>query len=82
MGGRQLRPRATLAITMIILGILLVGFSIWSYVSRNLSALSVSLIGGVGAVLLGVGLLLLITELMEVWMSRGQTALVDGLQAG
>ena len=82
MGGRQLRPRATLAITMIILGILLVGFSIWSYVSRNLSALSVSLIGGVGTVLLGVGLLLLITELMEVWMSRGQTALVDGLQAG
>jgi len=82
MGGRQLRPRATLAITMIILGILLVSFSIWSYVSRSLSALSVSLIGGVGTVLLGVGLLLLITELMEVWMSRGQTALVDGLQAG
>lgn len=67
---------------MIILGILLVGFSIWSYVSRSLSTLSVSLIGGVGTVLLGVGLLLLITELMEVWMSRGQTALVDGLQAG
>lgn len=67
---------------MIILGFLLVGFSIWSYVSRSSSALGVSLIGGVGAVLLGVGLLLLITELMEVWMSRGQTALVDGLQAG
>jgi hypothetical protein len=67
---------------MITLGFLLVGFSIWSYVSHSSSALSVSLFGGVGAVLLGVGLLLLITELMEVWMSRGQTALVDGLQAG
>ena len=29
-----------------------------------------------------IGLLLLITDLMENWLSKGQTALVDGLQAG
>ena len=36
----------------------------------------------VGAVLILVGLVLLVTELMETWLNRGQSALVDGLQAG
>jgi len=37
---------------------------------------------GVGGFLLIAGFVLLITELMETWLSRGQRALVDGLQAG
>jgi len=36
----------------------------------------------VGAALLIVGIVILITELMEVWLTRSQKALVDGLQAG
>jgi len=38
--------------------------------------------GAIGSILLVVGFVLLITELMETWLSRGQRALVDGLQAG
>ena len=37
---------------------------------------------GIGVLLLVLGLVLLIAELMEAWLSRGQRALVDGLQAG
>lgn len=36
----------------------------------------------IGALLLVVGLVLLVTSLVETWLSRGQSALVDGLQAG
>jgi len=32
--------------------------------------------------LLVIGLIVLITELLEKWLSNSQTALVDGLQAG
>jgi hypothetical protein len=67
---------------MVVLGIVLVAFSIGSYVFHSSSVLNVTLFGVGGVVLLVVGLLLAITELMETWMSRGQTALVDGLQTG
>ena len=43
---------------------------------------SVPILATAGGLMLIVGLLLLITELMENWLSKGQTALVDGLQAG
>jgi len=36
----------------------------------------------VGALLSVAGFVLLIMELLETWLSRGQKALVDGLQAG
>ena len=35
-----------------------------------------------GAVLVLVGLALMVTDLFEKWLSQGQRALVDGLQAG
>ena len=67
---------------MIVLGILLVAVSIGSMVVRYTSSLNLTLLGGLGALVLVIGALLLITELLETWLSRGQTALVDGLQAG
>ena len=36
----------------------------------------------VGTLLSVAGFVLLIMELLETWLSRGQKALVDGLQAG
>ena len=36
----------------------------------------------VGVVLIFVGLALLVTEPLEAWLTKGQRALVDGLQAG
>jgi ABC-type transport system involved in cytochrome c biogenesis permease subunit len=35
-----------------------------------------------GALLLLAGVLIFITEMFESWLSHGQAALVDGLQAG
>ena len=46
-----------------------------------LSLNPVILIAG-GTLLLVIGLFLLIADLLEVWLARGQRALVDGLQAG
>lgn len=66
---------------MIVIGILLVAFSVRSFLVHSTS-LGTSVTGAIGAVLLAVGVLLLITELMVSWIGRGQTALVDGLQAG
>lgn len=40
------------------------------------------LLAALGVLMLVVGAVLLITELMESWLTRGQSALVDGLQAG
>ena len=36
----------------------------------------------VGTLLCVAGFVLLVMELLETWLSRGQKALVDGLQAG
>lgn len=36
----------------------------------------------VGILMLAAGLIVLITEVLELWLTRGQAALVDGLQAG
>lgn len=77
-----MRPRAVIASTMIVLGIVLVAFAIGSMIAHYSSPPNVPVLGALGAFLLVVGLLLLITELMETWLSHGQTALVDGLQAG
>ena len=41
-----------------------------------------ALVGAIGVLFLIVGLLVLIAEILESFLSRGQVALVDGLQAG
>jgi hypothetical protein len=65
---------------MMTLGIVLIAFAIVLMLIHY--ALFVPVLGAAGALLLVIGVLLLITELMEDWLSKGQTALVDGLQAG
>jgi len=77
-----LRTRGILALGMMTLGIVLIAFAIVSILTHYALFANVSVLGAVGALLLVIGVLLLITELMEDWLSKGQTALVDGLQAG
>jgi len=67
---------------MVAAGIAILAFSIFSLAVHNAAFGEVPVVAVAGAVLLAVGLLLLITELMESWLSKGQAALVDGLQAG
>ncbi len=71
-----------MGLVMMILGVVLIAFSIGSMLANFSPFLSIPALGAAGAIMFVVGLLLLITELMESWLSKGQTALVDGLQAG
>jgi hypothetical protein len=78
----QLRTRGVVAIVLVALGISLIGLAIGSMLSHYAAYVSVPILATAGALMLIIGLLLLITELMENRLSKGQTALVDGLQAG
>jgi len=76
-----LRTRGVVAIVLMVLGISLIALAIGSMLTHYASYASVP-IATAGALMLIIGLLLVSTELMENWLSKGQTALVDGLQAG
>ena len=62
-------------------GVSLVALAVILIVS-NESTLSWIILVAIGSILFLIGTVLLIMELLETWMSRGQRALVDGLQAG
>jgi TctA family transporter len=66
---------------MTVLGVVLVIFSAVIVIMHG-SALDAWLTVAFGVLLMIIGLALLITEHFEAWLSGGQTALVDGLQAG
>ena len=70
------------ALAMMALGVVLIGFAIISMLNRSILLANVPVWAVAGAILLIIGLLLLITELLENWLTKGQAALVDGLQAG
>jgi uncharacterized membrane protein YidH (DUF202 family) len=70
------------ALALMALGVVLVAFAILSVIIRSAPFANVSILAAAGALLLVIGVLLLITELMENWLTKGQAALVDGLQAG
>lgn len=77
-----MRSRRTKGLLAFGIGLLLVIFSIFSLVAHSEPFLNPVFLGVIGVVALVVGLFLLMTDLFESWLSRGQTALVDGLQAG
>ena len=76
-----MKGRKVIALIMIFAGILVVVVSAFSMVA-GASMLNWLIPLGVGAFLIIAGFVLLITELLETWLSKGQRALVDGLQAG
>jgi len=69
------------SIVMIFTGILFTVVSVLSMI-EGASMLNWAIPLVVGALLCVAGFVLLIMELLETWLSRGQKALVDGLQAG
>ena len=77
-----MRTRGIVALGLMTLGIVLIAFAIVSMLTHYGLFANVLALGAAGALLLVIGVLLLITELMADWLSKGQTALVDGLQAG
>lgn len=60
----------------------MIASSIIASISHLALPLGNALVGGIGVLFLIVGLLVLITEILESFLTRGQVALVDGLQAG
>jgi hypothetical protein len=76
-----LRIRPVVALILMVTGI---GAAVVSALALMVNSPTLSWLLGVvgGVILILVGLALLVTELMERWLTRGQRALVDGLQAG
>ncbi len=74
--------KRSFALVMISIGAFLIAFSIGSMLTNFSSYPSITVLGVVGAIIFVIGLLLFVTELIENWLTKGQTALVDGLQAG
>jgi len=70
-----------MAVIMVFSGILLDVFFLLLMV-QGASLLNWVIPVAVGVLLCVAGFVLLIMELLETWLSRGQKALVDGLQAG
>jgi hypothetical protein len=77
-----MKKRLLIAGCIIAIGLILIASSITASILRDTLPLGSSLLGGIGVLLLIVGLLLLISEIFESLLTRGQTMLVDGLQAG
>jgi uncharacterized membrane protein HdeD (DUF308 family) len=76
-----LRPRVIFSVIMIFVGLVLVVSSV-AFVMAHAPPLNWIVLASLGVLLIAAGLVLLITDLMETWLTRGQSALVDGLQAG
>ncbi len=77
-----MRTRGLIALVIMSLGTFLIAFSIGSLLVHFSSFPNITIVAAVGAIIFVIGLLLLVTDLMENWLTKGQTALVDGLQAG
>jgi len=76
-----MRSRRIAALSLVIVGVVVEFVS--AVLLRAYSATLDWLLGVVvGVVLIFVGLALLVTEILEAWLTLGQRALVDGLQAG
>ena len=71
-----------MAFILIVLGLVVVAASIGELVLGHTTIMNIVISGVIGATLLVAGLILLVTTILETWLSRTQTALVDGLQAG
>jgi hypothetical protein len=77
-----MRKRLLVASAAIIIGLFLIAYSLTGSLSIWALPIGNALSAGVGIILILVGIVLLLTEVLESFLTRGQKALVDGLQAG
>jgi fatty acid desaturase len=78
---KTLKARLVIASFTIFIGIVFVVASALSLIGAA-PMLNWIILLAVGTLLCVAGFVLLVMELLETWLSRGQKALVDGLQAG
>ena len=77
-----MRIRLLITSCILAIGVTMIVSSVIASILRDALPLGNSLVGGIGVLLLIIGLIVLITEILESFLTRGQTMLVDGLQAG
>jgi len=76
-----LRARVVIAVIMIFTGVVVVIASV-QFMLGGGAVFSWIIPLVVGVLLCVAGFVLMLMELLETWLGRGQKALVDGLQAG
>ncbi len=77
-----MRARRLLGGSLTVLGFVLATGGLMATISHYVLPLGNVVMATVGILMLAAGLIVLITEVLELWLTRGQAALVDGLQAG
>ena len=76
-----MRPRKLLGLCLTTLGPAIVAVPEGSAVFHVVLPVNSILVVALAVLFLLAGLIVLVTELFEMWLNRGQAALVDGLQA-
>lgn len=74
--------RKMVSVILVLLGLVILIGNLVSWIVGIHFPLNSTLEMILGVLLLLVGVLIFITEMFESWLSHGQAALVDGLQAG
>ena len=77
-----MKKQRVLSVILVIFGAVLVSWSVSRWFSNSAFGIdgTVLMVCGLGFVV--VGILIFVADLFETFLSHGQTALVDGLQAG
>ena len=81
-GGYRLKKRRVVSGILFVLGVVLLMWGVFQWLFSSVFTIDDTVLMMCGAVLVVVGILILIADLFETFLSHGQTALVDGLQAG
>lgn len=81
-GGCRLKKRRGVSGILFVLGVVLVMWGVFQWLFSSVFTFDDTVLMMCGAVLVVVGVLMFIADLFETFLSHGQTALVDGLQAG
>jgi hypothetical protein len=71
-----------ISIILVSVGLLMLATGLGSWLLGMTLPVNSTTIVILGTAALVVGLIMFVTELFESWLSHGQSALVDGLQAG
>lgn len=77
-----MRARRLVGLSLTALGLVLVAAALSAGILHYALPIDTGWLAVLAVLLLVIGLIVLITELLEGWLSRSQAALVDGLQAG
>jgi len=77
-----MRSRRLIGLALTGLGIVLAAASLSAIILHYPLPIGAGWLAVLAVLLLVIGLIVLITELLERWLTRSQGALVDGLQAG